>query len=156
VFTSGSVWVAAGVVSLLASSTSGILTLVFGGALIFPISIIFCKLLGRTGKHHRNNPLGPLAIEGTIWMLLSIPIAGAASFYRPEWFFPEMMLVIAGRYLTFSTIYGLRSYWVFGVTLALSSYLLIVIEAPSFVGAFTGGVVEYAFAIILFFYSEKS
>lgn len=156
VFTSGSVWVIAGIVTLLANPISGILTLVIGGTVIFPISVVFCKLLGRTGKHNKENPLGSLAIEGTIWMLLSIPIAGAASLYRVEWFFPAMMMVIAGRYLTFSTVYGLRAYWFFGVALALSAYILVVLEAPSFVGAFTGGIVELAFAIVISVYAKKT
>lgn len=88
-------------------------------------------------------------------MLLCIPIAGAASFYKPEWFFPAMMLVIAGRYLTFCTLYGLRIYWVFGIALAASSYLLIAFEAASLVGAFVGGAVELAFAVVIFVYCKK-
>lgn len=52
--------------------------------------------------------MAPLALEGTIWLLLAIPVAIGAALYRVEWFFPAMLLVIAGRYLTFSTLYDMR------------------------------------------------
>ena len=156
VLSSGSVWVIAGVVALLANPVSGILTLVFGGTLIFPLSVILCKIIGRTGKHSKNNPLAPLALEGTFWMLLSIPIAGGAAFYKLEWFFPAMILVIAGRYLTFSTIYGLRIFWFFGVALMLCSFTIVILNAPVFIGAFSGGVVELVFALIIFKFTQKT
>lgn len=146
IITSGSIWICAGVVTLLVSPVAGILTLIVGGALIFPVSALICKMIGRSGKHSKANPLAPLALEGTLWMLLSIPIAISAAFYKLEWFFPAMMLVIAGRYLTFSTLYGLRIYWLLGIGLALSGFALAVFNAPVFVGGIAGGVVEIVFA----------
>lgn len=155
VLSSASAWFIAGTVAWFASPISGILTLVFGGTLIFPVSVALCKAIGRTGKHNKNNPLAPLAIEGKFWMLLSIPIAGGAAFYKLEWFFPAMILIIAGRYLTFSTIYGLRVYWVFGITLILSSFILVAVNAPVFVSAFTGGILEIIFAFIILVYCKQ-
>lgn len=149
VISSGSVWLIAGVMALLINPVSGVFTLVFGGTGIFPVLVLLCKAIGRTGKHNKENPLAPLAITGTLWMLLSIPIAGGAAIYKIEWFFPAMILVIAGRYLTFSTMYGLRVYWLFGMTLILASCLLVAFNAPVFVGAFTGGIVEIVFACII-------
>ena len=37
-------------------------------------------------------------------MLLSIPVAVGLGLYNPAWFFPAMLLIIAGRYLTFATL----------------------------------------------------
>ncbi|MEL7187564.1 MAG: hypothetical protein AAFN50_14210, partial [Pseudomonadota bacterium] len=115
--TSATAWLAAALVATFVSQYAGILTLIFGGMLIFPASVVLCKIIGRSGKHHKDNPLAPLAIEGTIWMLLCILVAIGAALYKIEWFFPAMLLVIAGRYLTFSTLYGLRLYWAFAATL---------------------------------------
>jgi len=106
--TSATAWLVAALVATFANPTAGILTLIIGGMLIFPASVVLCKVLGRSGKHSNGNPLAPLAIEGTIWMLLSIPVAIGAALYRVEWFFPAMLLVIAGRYFTFATLYGMR------------------------------------------------
>jgi hypothetical protein len=155
VICSGSVWLIAGLIAFWVQPITGILTLVIGGMFIFPLSVVLCKMLGCTGKHDKQNPLAPLAIEGTFWMLLSIPIAGGAAFYRLEWFFPAMILVIGGRYLTFATLYGLRVYWVFAAALAASGVMLLVLNAPVFVGGVAGGTVELMFAFIIFLSRKK-
>jgi hypothetical protein len=147
---SATAWFAAALVATFVSSQAGILTLIFGGMLIFPASILLSKLLGRSGKHAKGNPLAPIAISGTIWMLLSIPIAIAASAYRIELFFPAMLLVIGGRYLTFPTLYGLKTYWLFGAALALAVVPLIAFGAPVASGAFTGALIEFLFGAFLF------
>lgn len=128
----------------------GIAALVIGGTLIFPLSVLLCKLLGRSGKHQKNNPLAPLAIEGTFWMLLCIPVALGAAFHRLEWFFPAMILVIGGRYLTFKTLYGLKIFWVFAGALVAAGAGLIVINAPAHLSALAGGFIELLFAALIF------
>ena len=153
---SATAWLAAALAATFANSQAGVLTLIFGGMLIFPASVLLSKLLGRTGQHAKGNPLAPLAISGTIWMLLSIPIAIAVATYRIEWFFPAMLLVIGGRYLTFSTLYGLNTYWGFGAVLALSVIPLIAFNAPVASGAFTGALIEYLFGAFLFTLREPN
>lgn len=148
--TSATAWLAAALVAAFASPFAGILTLIFGGMLIFPASVVLCKVIGRPGKHSKGNPLAPLAIEATIWMLLSIFVAIGAALYKIEWFFPSMLLVIAGRYFTFSTLYGLRIYWAFGATLVISAIALVVFEAPVISGAFTGALIEFAYGVAIF------
>lgn len=147
---SATAWLVAGLVATFVGPTAGIVALIVGGTLIFPASVLLCKAIGRSGAHARGNPLAPLAIEGTIWMVLSIPVAVAAAFYKIEWFFPAMLLVIAGRYLTFTTLYGMKIYWVFGVSLAAAAVPLAVLEAPVSIGAFTGSLIEYAFGAAIF------
>lgn len=150
VVASGCAWLLAGVVALVFSAFNGMLTLIFAGMLIFPVSVVLCKLLGRTGKHQKGNPLAPLAIEGTFWMLLLIPVAVAVSLYKLEWFFPAMIMVIAGRYLTFSTLYGLRIFWAFSGVLVLAAVGLVALNAPVYAGALAGGLIEWAFALVIF------
>jgi hypothetical protein len=143
-------WLIAALVATFASPTAGILALILGGALIFPASVLLCKAIGRSGRHSKSNPLAPLAIEGTIWMLLCIPVAVGAALYRVDWFFPAMLLVIAGRYLTFATLYGMKLYWAFAATLAAGVVPLIVLEAPAVSGAYTGALIEYAYGVAIF------
>ena len=147
---SATAWLASALVATLVSSTGGIVSLIIGGMLIFPASVMVCRFAGRPGKHSEGNPLAPLAIEGTIWMLLSILIAVGVAFYRVEWFFPAMLLVIGGRYFSFATLYGLRIYWFFGTTLATAGIVLAALEAPVAACAFAGTVIEYAFGVGLF------
>lgn len=155
---SGTIWIISSVVVNLYDPQKGILTLFFGGMLIFPLSMMAGKLMRIKGDHQKDNPLGKLAMEGTIWMIMCIPLAYGASLVRAEWFFLGMMLIIGGRYLTFASIYGTRIYWILGGVLGLTTFLLFSIQANSFVSALAGGLIEVIFGVILFviYKSEKT
>ena len=148
--TSGLVWGVAGFVSMMVSAKSAVWALFIGGALIFPISVVLDKLLGRRGNHDPKNPLGALAWANTFWLIFCLPIAYVVSMVNMSWFFPAMLLVIGGRYLTFGVLFGLRTYWVFGWCLAVAAYLLYKIGASATLGAFTGSGIELIFAVIFF------
>ena len=100
IIVSGSAWFAAALVALFVGPRPALATLIIGGMFIFPLSVLLGKIIGCAGTHQKGNPLAPLAIYGTIWMVLSIPIAVGAALTRIEWFFPAMLLVIGSRYPT--------------------------------------------------------
>lgn len=150
VLVSGLVWLAAGVVAVMASYQASVFALLIGGAFIFPLSVVATKLMGRRGTHAAGNPLGRLASEGTFWLLAGIAVAYGMHVLRLEWFFPAMLLIIGGRYLTFQTIYGLRLYWVLGAVLCGMGLLLALARVAPPVAAFAGGVTELVAAAVLF------
>jgi len=150
VFASATAWLAAAAVAWMQSTQAGVLTLFFGGMLIHPAGIALEKALGRSGRHRRDNPLAGLAIESTVLMLLAIPVAYAAFLHRPAWFFCAMLLIIGGRYLVFTTLYGLRVYWLCGATLAAAGFASAVVNAPAPLVALASALIEYVFAAILF------
>ncbi len=154
-FASAAAWLSAALVSTLIGATAGIVTLVVAGMMIFPVSILISKALGATGKHSKGNPLAPLAIYGTLWMVMSILIALAAAQYRTDWFFPAMLLVIGGRYLTFETLYGMRIYLAFGASLAFTAIVLVALQAPAAVGAYAGALIEFTFASLILASARK-
>jgi len=147
---SACVWLAAGVFAVARSPTSAVVALLVGGMMIHPLAILLSKALGRPGSHKPGNPLGRLALEGTVFFLLGIPLACVVSRFRIEWFFPAMLLLIGGRYLTFATVYGLRHYWVCGATLAAAAFLLVALGGPVAAGALAGALVESGFALAVF------
>ncbi|MEC7265537.1 MAG: hypothetical protein VXW38_17475 [Bacteroidota bacterium] len=155
---SGTVWIIAAVVAFQVSSQSAIWTLFVGGMLIHPLSLVLSKPLGIPGKHSNGNVLANLAIEGTFFMLMCIPLALLLSLQNHEWFFQGMLLIIGGRYLTFSTLYGLKIYWVLGALLGLSAFMLFWLKADAALCALTGSIIEIAFGILLFirFRSQKA
>jgi hypothetical protein len=148
--TSATVWLVAGLTASLVSSERAIWTLFIGGMLIHPISVLLTKAIGRPASVKRANPFGALALATTFWLILSCPLAYSVSLLRIEWFFPAMLFVIGGRYLTFSTIFGARIYWVCGAALALAGYILARANASPEFGAFAGAAIEAAFAICIF------
>jgi hypothetical protein len=150
VFASALAWLAAGIVGLAVSPYGAVAALFFGGMLIHPAAILLSKLAGRPGKLRPGNPLAPLALEGTIWMLILIPVALYLAAEWPQYFFIAMLLIIGGRYLTFATLYGTRLYWLLGAALAASAFALIAIKASVPTAALTGAAIELLFAILLF------
>lgn len=143
---SGLVWVIAGGVAAWVSPQHAVWALLIGGMCIHPVAVLCLRLCGRSGRHAANNPLAPLAMATTIWMIMMLPLAYGVSLFRVDLFFPAMLFVIAGRYLCFHTLYGSRLYWVFGSALALAGYGLAQLHAPVALSALTGGLIEILFA----------
>jgi hypothetical protein len=156
VLASGIIWLLSGLVVHFYSTQRGILTLILGGMFIFPFGILLDKLIGIRGPRFKSNPLSTLAMEGTIWMIMCIPLSYGLSMLKAEWFFQGMLLIIAGRYLTFASIYGTRLYWILGALLGLAAYTLFFVRAGSFVSAVVGGTIEIVFGLILFTFYKRS
>ncbi|WP_310572258.1 hypothetical protein [Gemmatimonas sp.] len=154
--TSALVWMTAGFVALRQTPERAVWALFIGGMLIHPLSVVLTKALGRSGTHGPHNPLGTLALATTFWMILCLPLAYGVSLHRIEWFFPAMLLVIGGRYLTFSTVFGTRIYWLCGGTLALAGYAAAAAKASPVIGAFAGAAIEAAFALVIFVRARRA
>jgi len=147
---SATAWFVAGIVAVMQTPQRAVWALFIGGVLIHPVATVFTRLLGRPGKHDRDNPYGALAMATTFWMILMLPLAYAVSLLRIEWFFPAMLFVIGGRYLTFGSIFGRRIFWACGAALAAAGYALGRFNAAPELGAFAGAAVEAAFAVAIF------
>jgi hypothetical protein len=150
-FVSGAVWAIAGIVCLMRSPQAAVWALYIGGALIHPIAGLLTRLLGSSARHAAGNPLGMLAFATTIWMIMMLALAFGISLWRIELFFPAMLFVIGGRYLTFATLFGRKLFWVCGAVLGLAGYVLAMRHAAPVVGAFTGAAIEITFGCILAF-----
>ncbi len=146
---SGVVWLTSAVVASQWSDTHAIWTLLIGGMFIFPLGVLVAKLIKVSGSHTKGNPLGNLAMEGTIFMIMCLPLAYGLSLLHTEWFFQGMLLIIGGRYLTFASIYGLKLYWMVGAVLGAAAYLLFFLRVGSFGSALTGGLIEILFGIYM-------
>ena len=149
ILVSGLIWLLSAIVAYQFSAQQGVWTLVIGGMFIFPLSILLGKTIGLSGTHMKGNPLGNLAMEGTIFMLMCIPLALGLSWQHTEWFFQGMLLIIGGRYLTFTSIYGTRLFWILGAILGMAAYLLFTAKAQPFISALTGSIIEITFGLFM-------
>nr|WP_297784324.1 hypothetical protein [uncultured Allomuricauda sp.] len=150
ILASGMVWMVAAMVALWVSSQTAIWTLFFGGMLIHPLGLLLAKLAGIQGSHSKQNPLGKLVMETTVFMLMCIPLALLLSLQNHAWFFQGMLLIIGGRYLTFNTLYGVKIYWILGGLLGAASFVLFFLEASPAVSALSGSIIEIGFGIFMF------
>nr|WP_288931151.1 hypothetical protein [uncultured Allomuricauda sp.] len=156
VLASGTVWMAAALVAFLVSSQTAIWTLFFGGMLIHPLGLLMAKLVGVPGNHFKQNPLGKLIMEGTIFMLMCIPLALLLSLQNHAWFFQGMLLIIGGRYLTFATLYGIKTYWILGAVLGAAAFALFFFNGNPAISALSGSMIEIGFGIFLFLSYKKN
>ncbi len=151
IIVSGLIWLISAMICHQYSAKQAVWTLLIGGMFIHPVGMLICKVIGLRGTHTKGNPLGNLAMEGTLFMILCLPLAFGLSLQHAEWFFQGMLLIIGGRYLTFSSIYGLKLYWMLGAVLGVAAYLLFYFKVQSFGSLLTGSFIEISFGLSLFF-----
>ncbi|MBP0612365.1 hypothetical protein J8J42_04805 [Chryseobacterium sp. cx-311] len=106
-------------------------------------------------QYESDYPLGKSAMEGTVWMLMCIPMAFGLSLVRPEWFFQGMLLIIGGRYLTFATLYGMKVYWLLGAVLGAAAFVLFALQAGAFYSALAGALIEIIVGTVLYIQFRK-
>ena len=149
IMTSGLVWLCAGLVAHFHHPRTSIWVLFIGASFIVPVSNLLDKLLGAAGKHSPGNRLAALALETTVFMLMCLPLAYGLAHFRIEWFYPAVMMIIGGRYLTFASIYGTRLYWLLGGLLGLGGFVGFSQGFPPHVSALLGAAIELTFGALL-------
>ena len=154
-FASGIVWLTAGITALNSTIQASVLLFFFGGMLIHPIGILLSKALNRSGKHKKGNPLSILALETTFMLFIGLFIAYLVLQVRPNWFFSIMILIIGGRYLVFSSIYGMRIYWVLGGVLAVVGVGGFIYNTPFYLIGLVGGIIEILFSFLIIYLEKR-
>jgi hypothetical protein len=148
-------WLCAAIATIQASPKQAVWVLFIGGMLIHPVGVMISRLFGRPGNHSKGNPLGSLAWASTLWLIFSLPLAYAVSLLRIEWFFPAMLLVIGGRFLVLSSLFGMRIYWACGLALAGAGYFLGQANASPTLSACAGAAIEGACAAAVFVLNRR-
>jgi hypothetical protein len=154
VLVSGLVWITAALVCHFLDVNRAVWALLIGGALIFPISVMVTKAIGRPARA-KDNALNQLAMASTIWLILCCAMAYGLFLLKPTLFFPAMMGTIGCRYLVFASVYGRVIFWIMGASLVVAGYLAYFWTAPPAIAAGIGGLIELTFAAIVFLNASK-
>jgi hypothetical protein len=146
---SGLVWLASAALATWISPRAGILMLVFGGMLIFPLTQLTLRLMGHAASLPKGHPMNALAIEIAFIVPLCLPLVGAAALHHLSWFYPAFMVVVGAHYLPFAFLYGMRQFLALGALL-ISAGLLTGLYAPSTfsLGAWIAATLLLLFAFI--------
>ncbi|WP_296001603.1 hypothetical protein [Rugamonas sp.] len=150
ILVSGLVWIAAALVCHLLGMRLSVWTLLIGGALIYPISVIVTKAIGRPARTGKANALNQLVMASTIWLILGCAMAYGLFLLAPALFFPAMMATIGSRYLIFASAYGRPVFWTMGVSLIAGGSCAFFLAFPPAVAAGLGGLIEVVFAFFVF------
>lgn len=130
-------------------------TLLVGGALIHPLSLVLTKVLRRPAVTHKDNALNTLAITSTVWLIVCCAMSYGLYLLHPKLFYPAMMACIGSRFLIFASIYGKRFFILLGACLILAANAALFLQLPNAVAATVSGAIELGFAIVLFTASKK-
>lgn len=155
ILVSGLVWITAAVVCYQLGMNKAVWTLLIGGALIYPVSAILTKVLGRPATTSKTNALNQLAMASTIWLILGCAMAYGLFLFMPVLFFPAMMATIGCRYLIFASVYGRSIFWVMGVCLIVAGNFALFSKIPPTMAAGLGGLIEVLFAAFVFLKSKQ-
>ena len=150
ILVSGLVWLGAALVANLVGINQAVWTLLLGGALIFPVSTVLTRALGRPARTGKGNALNQLGMASTIWLILCCAMAYGLFLLMPALFFPVMLVTIGSRYLIFASMYGRSIYWLLGGILIVAGIGGFFLALPPTLVAGIGGAIEVVFACAVF------
>jgi len=107
---SAALWLSSAACATVLGPRAGVLSLVFGGMLIFPLTLLLLRALGGPAGLPKDHPMNELGSQVALVMPLSMPVAGAAALFRLEWFYPAFMVLVGAHYLPFAFLYGMREF----------------------------------------------
>ena len=121
---SSTLWAASAALATWSSPRNAILVLVVGGFFIFPVTQLVLKLTGRPSALAKGHPMNALAMQVAFTLPLNLPLVGAATLYRLDWFYPAFMIALGEHYLPFVFLYGMWQFWILGAFLIGAGFLL--------------------------------
>ena len=149
-FASAAVWLASAALAAWSSPTNGALAIIFGGMLIFPLTMLGLRLLGRRATLSHENPLGKLAMQVAFTVPLTIPLILAAAQGRPEWFYAGFLIVVGAHYLPFVTLYGLPVFYPVAGIMVGAGFMLPRLRPGDFAfGGWVGGAMFVVLGLLL-------
>jgi hypothetical protein len=146
----GAIWLVSAALSTWVGEGQGIIVLFLGGALIFPLTQLSLRLMGRPAALARNNPLGQYSLQSVFAMVAVYPLIYAAVLHNINWFYPAFMIVVGAHYLSFIFLYGMRQYGVLAAAL-VGSGVAVAVTLPNVfpLGGWIAGLMLVLFAFVI-------
>jgi hypothetical protein len=148
----GIIWALSAAVSVWITPRLGMAVLFFVSMLLFPLTQLILKLMGRPAKLSAENTLGQLATQIAFTVPFGFILVGAATLYRENWFFPASMVVVGAHYLPFIFLYGMPQFGILA-GLLIAGGVGIGLYGPDMFSL--GGWVS-AFILIIFAFVGRS
>jgi hypothetical protein len=153
---SGALWLLSAAISTWVSPGRGIAVLCVGGALIFPVTQLVLRAMGRPAALRKGNPLSHLAMQIAFTIPLGLPLVGAATLHRLNWFYPASMVVVGAHYLPFVFLYGMKHFAVLCGLMVGGGIMLGLYLNDSFsLGGWLTGATLVLFGIVGGFLSRR-
>lgn len=145
------VWGVANAVFLWVSPAAGIAALFIGGMLIFPLSSLILRITAGPYRLPKGHPSAALATQSALTVPLGLLVAIALGILEPLLFFPASLIIVGAHYLTFISLYGMRSYGVLaGVLVAVGAIAMFLLPQLGNVSGWIGAGVFVVFSVLLY------
>jgi hypothetical protein len=127
-FVSGLLWLVSAALATWHSPKSAIIALLVGGVFIYPLTQLLLRLMRRPASLPKGHPMNALGMQTAFMIPLCLPLVGATTAFRLNWFYPACMIVVGAHYLPFIFMYGMPQFGVLaalliGVGVAIGLYL---------------------------------
>lgn len=146
------IWLVSAALGTWVTPKASILTAVVGGFFIFPLVTLLLHLSGGRSRVSGENQLHWLGMQVAFVLPFSMLLLVPVGFYRLNWFFPALMVLLGAHYLPFAFLYGMRMF------LFLAGILMAggVVVARFFPGTFSTGAWIAGLALLAFAWIGRS
>ncbi len=144
---SGLIWALSAAIGTWVSPGYGMVALFLVSAMLFPLTQLALRLMGRPAKLSPGNTLGQLATQIAFTVPVGFLLVAAATLYRESWFFPASMIVVGAHYLPFIFLYGMWQFGALAAALIFGGWGLAQFGPDTFsLGGWVSAVIFIAFA----------
>ena len=147
---SAAVWLASSAAWTWRSPRSGVLVLLVGGTLIFPLTLAALRLSGRRPGLPPGHPMNALGTQVALVLPLGLPVALGAALARPEWLYPAVTILLGAHYLPFAFLYGMRMFVALSGILVGGGFWMAMTADPDrpVLAGWVTGIVLVVFAVL--------
>ena len=143
------IWLVSAALGTWVTPKASILTVVIGGFFIFALTQMLLRLSGRRASVSRENPFNSLGMQVAFVLPLSMLLLVPVGFYKLNWFFPALMILVGAHYLPFATLYGMRMFlFLAGILMVMGVVIALWFSGTFSLGAWVAGLTLFAFAWI--------
>jgi hypothetical protein len=143
------IWLLSAALGTWATPKASILAVVIAGFFIFPITQMLLRLSGRPARVSKENPLHWLGMQVAFVLPFSMLLLVPVGYFRLNWFFPALMVLLGAHYLPFVFLYGMRMFWALaGILIAMGVVIALYFAQTFSLGAWVAGLALFVFAWI--------
>ena len=149
-FVASLVWLASAVALQMYGIKTSFAVLFFGGMLIFPLSVVFLKVILKRSADSKGNLGGMIVIETIPPMIIGFFAAWLLMPHNPELVMPIATLAVGAHYFGFRSAYGENAYLALAIVVCGIAFLTIFTSSiNSLILLYLVAAIELLFGFIL-------
>jgi cellulose synthase/poly-beta-1,6-N-acetylglucosamine synthase-like glycosyltransferase len=143
------IWLASAGLAAGVDKRLGIIALLLGGTLIFPLTQMALRIRGGWARPSPENPLPRFFLQGVFAMVALYPLVYVAALHNVNWFYPAFMIVVGVHYMSFVLLYGMWEYGLLAALLVGSGVMLAILLPDVFsAGGWVTAIVLMLFGLV--------